>query len=90
MTFDKTSSVYVKGYKDAMSIHENLKSLFSDCKGGERMENEYNSELVKIGYLLADAWVYEICTADAVVVRVSQLMTDANVKKISITKNYGI
>ena len=54
------------------------------------MENEYNSELVKIGYLLTDAWVYEICTVDAVVVRVSQLMTDANVKKVSITKNYGI
>lgn len=52
------------------------------------------SELVKVGYFREtpnDAgWFYEINTRDAVGIRVSQLMDDKYVKKISVQKDYGI
>lgn len=56
------------------------------------MDNENITGLVKVGYYNSstDSWLYEICTDDALVKRVNQLMKNLDVKKISITKNYGI
>lgn len=52
------------------------------------------SELVKVGYFREtpndSGWFYEINTRDAVGIRVSQLMNDKYVKKISVQKDYGV
>lgn len=52
------------------------------------------SGLVKVGYYREtpnDAgWFYEINREDTITERVSQLMADEYVKKISISKNYGV
>lgn len=52
------------------------------------------SGLVKIGYYRespTDAgWLYEIVSTDAVTRRLEMLLNESCVKKISVTKNYGI
>ena len=52
------------------------------------------SGLVKVGYYretsIDAGWFYEINREDTIIERVSQLMADEYVKKISISKNYGV
>lgn len=52
------------------------------------------SGLVKVGYYREtpndSGWFYEINREDTITERVSQLMSDEYVKKISISKNYGV
>ena len=52
------------------------------------------SGLVKVGYYREtpndSGWFYEINREDTITERVSQLMVDEYVKKISISKNYGV
>ena len=52
------------------------------------------SGLVKVGYYREtpndSGWFYEINREDTITERVSQLMIDEYVKKISISKNYGV
>ena len=50
--------------------------------------------LLKIGYYRESqcdvGWLYEIVSTDAVTRRLEMLLKESSVKKISITKNYGI
>lgn len=53
-----------------------------------------DSGLVKVGYYRENdydaGWLYEIVSVDAVTRRLEMLLNESCVKKISITKNYGI
>ena len=62
---------------------------------GDNVSREtQDSGLLKIGYYRecpTDAgWLYEIVSTDAVTRRLEMLLKESSVKKISITKNYGI